>query len=83
LEILLSIFKNINENDNLFINEKSKEFNSSFQDMMVKLSKAEINFKSNKLLSSIKIKSNNTNSFIKFPEKIEPSKQKDMKIKQF
>lgn len=83
MEILLSIFKNINENDNLFINEKSKEFNSSFQDMMVKLSKAEINFKSNKLLSSIKIKSNNTNSFIKFPEKIEPSKQKDMKIKQF
>jgi len=46
--------------------------------MIVKLTIARINFKSNKLLKSIKIKSNNTNSFIKFPEKIEPSKQKDI-----
>ena len=40
--------------------------------MIVKLTNAGINFKSNKLLNSIKIKSN------KFPEKIEPSKQKDI-----
>ena len=36
-EILLSIFKSMKENDDSFINEKSKEFNSSFQDMIVKL----------------------------------------------
>ena len=50
-EILLSIFKNIKENDNSFINEKSKEFNSSFQDMIVKLKNAGINFNSNKTLN--------------------------------
>ena len=42
------------------------------------LNYAGINFNSNKVLSSIKPKSNNTNSFIKFPEKLEPSKQKDI-----
>ena len=58
------------ENDDSFINEKSKEFNSSFQEMIVKLKNARINFYSNKLLSSIKPKANNINSFIKFPEKL-------------
>ena len=48
--------------------------------MIVKLKNAGINFNSNKLLSSIKPKLNNTNSFIKFPEKIETSKQKDKKF---
>ena len=76
-EILYSMYKNKKEEDNSIINEKSNEFISSFQDMIVKLNDAGINFKGNKDLSKIKQNINNKNSFIKTPEKIEPNKQKD------
>ena len=41
-EILLSVYEGRKENDDSFINEKSKEFISAFQEMIVKLKKLEL-----------------------------------------
>ena len=45
--------------------------------MIMKLKNAGINFKANTILNSINYETNNKNSFITPPVKIEPIKQKD------
>ena len=77
-EILYSIYKMVNNNkNNSLIYLKINEFIYSFKDMIIKLKNAGINFESNSILNSIKYESNNKNSFITPPLKIEPIKQKD------
>ena len=55
-EILYSMYKNKKEVDNSIVNEKSNEFISSFQDMIVKLKDAGINLEGNTELNKIKKK---------------------------
>ncbi len=76
-EILYSIHKNIKGNNKSLIHLTINEFVSSFNDMIMKLKNAGVNFKSNKLLNDIKLENNSKSSFITPPEKIEPIRQKD------
>jgi len=76
-EILYSIYKNTKSGNNSIICLTINEFIISFKDMIMKLKNAGISFRSDKLLNEIKSESNNKNSFITPPVKIEPIKQKD------
>ena len=76
-DTLYTMYCNKRSNDNSIIKEKVNEFISSFQEMIVKLKDAGINFEENDFLNSIKKSINNQNTFIKPPEKIEPKKQSD------
>ena len=76
-EILYSIYKNTKSNNNSLIYLTINEFINSFKDMIIKLKNAGISLKKDKLLNDINFESNNKNSFITPPIKIEPIKQKD------
>ena len=76
-EILYSIYKNTKSNNSSLIYLTINEFIISFKDMIMKLKNAGISFKKDELLNNINLESNNKNSFITPPIKIEPIKQKD------
>jgi len=76
-EILFSTFKNIKGNNNSLIHSTINEFITSFNDMIMKLKNAGVDFKNNKILKDIKLETNSKNSFITPPVKIEPIRQKD------
>jgi hypothetical protein len=80
-EILFSIFKNKNKNNNSLIYLKLTEFISSFKDMIVKLKNSGIDSKSNPILKDIEYNINNKNSLITPPIKIEPIKNREMNRK--
>lgn len=77
-EILFALYKNRKENDRSLIFEKTNEFVSSFEDMIIKLKDAGIDFSNNNDLKFIDKNVKYSNSFIKIPEKLEPIKQKDV-----
>ena len=76
-DILFSIYSYKNDTDYSIINEKTNEFISSFQNMIVKLKDANIDFNINPLLNNITKNHNYKNFFIKIPEKIESNIIKD------
>ena len=65
----IQIYKNKKENNNSIIKEKYKEFISSFEDMIVKLKDANIDFSSIPELKKINQNLKYKNSFIKVPKK--------------
>ena len=75
--ILFSIYSYKNNTDYSIIDEKINEFISNFQNMIIKLKDANIDFNVNPLLNKITKKNNNKNFFIKIPEKIESNINKD------
>ena len=78
-DILYSIYKNVIKSTNNYslIYLKINEFISSFQDMVIKLKNANIDFIHYQELNSIENKSHNQNSYITLPIKIESVRPKD------